>query len=58
MTTICLYLESAKPNIEMKAICNGCKFQVSGADNEELENNYRGHAETFGHAGFCIINYD
>jgi len=42
----------------MKAICNGCKFTVSGSDQEELEGNYRGHAETFGHAGFCIIEYE
>jgi protein-arginine kinase activator protein McsA len=42
----------------MKAICNGCKFQVSGSDQQELENNYQGHAEVFGHAGFCIIDYD
>jgi hypothetical protein len=42
----------------MKAICNNCKFEVLGADREELDDNYRGHAMTFGHAGFCIVNYD
>ena len=58
MTTISLYSSPVKYNTDMKAICNGCKFQVSGSDNEELENNYRGHGEAFGHAGFCIIDYD
>lgn len=42
----------------MKAICNNCRFEVSGADREELDDNYRGHAMAFGHAGFCIVNYD
>ena len=42
----------------MKAICNDCKFELAGADKEELDDNFRGHSMTFGHSGFCIINYD
>jgi hypothetical protein len=45
-------------NKYMKAICNNCKFEISGADREELEENYRSHAMTFGHVGFCVVNYD
>jgi hypothetical protein len=43
---------------KMKAVCNNCKFEVSGADNRELDNNFRGHAMTFGHMKFYIIDYD
>jgi hypothetical protein len=42
----------------MKAICNECKFEISGVNQQELEDNYRPHAMTFGHAGFWIANYD
>jgi hypothetical protein len=42
----------------MKAICKSCKFEVSGANNKELEDNFRGHSMTFGHLGFYIVDYD
>jgi hypothetical protein len=42
----------------MKAVCNNCKFEIAGDDPEELDDNYRPHAMTFGHAGFCVIDYD
>ena len=42
----------------MKAICNNCKFQVSGDKREVLDENFRGHSMTFGHDGYFIIDYD
>ena len=43
---------------KMKGVCNDCKFEISGSDRQQLDDNFRGHAMTFGHSGFCIINYD
>ena len=42
----------------VKAICNNCEFEISGTNNRELDDNFRGHAMTFGHLKFYIVDYD
>jgi len=42
----------------MKGVCNNCKFEISGANRQVLDDNFRGHSMTFGHGGYLIIDYD
>jgi hypothetical protein len=42
----------------MKAVCNKCKFQVSGEKRAVLDENFRGHSMTYGHNGYTIIDYE
>ncbi len=42
----------------MKGLCNDCKFEFSGEARKELDDAYRSHEITFGHSGYCVVNYD
>jgi hypothetical protein len=43
---------------DMKAVCNDCKFEISGEKREELDDKYRPHSMTFGHESYFIFDYD
>ncbi len=42
----------------MKAVCDKCRYEISGASRQELDDNFRGHSETFGHMKFYVVDYD